>query len=81
MVATCIVIVIGFSVLLLSAFTPMRTFGGLTAIGLVLARVCDVVVMPFLLRLVADQRRAPHHAETIVSRPVAGAGAGTLHAG
>jgi uncharacterized membrane protein YdfJ with MMPL/SSD domain len=81
MVATCIVIVIGFSVLLLSSFTPMRTFGGLTAIGLVLAMVCDVLVQPFLLQLVADQTRAPHHADTIVSRTVAGAGAGTLHAG
>ena len=31
MIATCVVIVIGFSVLLLSSFTPMRTFGGMTA--------------------------------------------------
>ena len=79
MVATCVVIVIGFSVLLLSSFTPMRTFGGLTAIGLVLAMICDVLVLPFLLLLVADQTRAPHHADTIVSGTVAGAG--TLHAG
>jgi predicted RND superfamily exporter protein len=81
MVATCVVIVIGFSVLLLSSFTPMRTFGGLTAVGLVLAMVCDVLVLPFLLLLVADQTRAPHHADTIVSDPIARAGAGTVHAG
>ena len=41
MIATCVVIVIGFSVLLASAFTPMRTFGGMTAVGLVLAMLCD----------------------------------------
>ena len=45
MVATCVVIVIGFSVLLLSSFTPMRTFGGMTALGLVLAMLCDVFVL------------------------------------
>jgi uncharacterized protein len=64
MVATCIVIVLGFSVLLASSFTPMRTFGGLTAIGLVLAMVCDVMVLPFLLLFVADTAKAPHHENT-----------------
>jgi uncharacterized membrane protein YdfJ with MMPL/SSD domain len=79
MVATCVVIVLGFSVLLLSSFTPMRTFGGLTAIGLVLAMLCDVFVLPFLLLLVADKTRASHHADTILPGAVAGADA--VHAG
>ena len=72
MVVTCVVIVLGFSVLLLSSFTPMRTFGGLTAIGLVLAMACDVLVLPFLLLLVADRRKALHHAVTIVADAVPG---------
>ncbi len=49
MIATCAVIVMGFSVLLASAFTPMRTFGGMTAVGLVLAMLCDLFVLSFLL--------------------------------
>jgi predicted RND superfamily exporter protein len=49
MIATCLVIVIGFSVLLASAFTPMRTFGGMTAVGLVLAMLCDLFILSFLL--------------------------------
>ena len=44
MVGTCVVIVIGFSVLLLSSFTPMRTFGGMTALGLVAAMLCDLFI-------------------------------------
>jgi predicted RND superfamily exporter protein len=79
MVATCVVIVLGFSVLLLSSFTPMRTFGGLTAVGLVLAMLCDVFVLPFILLLIADKTRAPHHADTILPGTVAGADA--VHAG
>jgi uncharacterized protein len=79
MVATCVVIAMGFSVLLLSSFVPMRTFGGLTAVGLVLAMVCDVLVLPFLLLLLAAKPKAIHHADTIVSGPVAGADA--MHAG
>ena len=59
MVATCLVIVIGFSVLLASSFTPMRTFGGLTAVGLVLAMLCDVFVSPFLLLAFSRQDEGP----------------------
>ena len=83
MVATCVVIVLGFSVLLLSSFTPMRTFGGLTAVGLVLAMACDVLVLPFLLLLVADKTKALHHADTMVSDAVSGTvpDADALHAG
>jgi len=79
MVATCVVIVLGFSVLLLSSFTPMRTFGGLTAVGLVLAMACDVLILPFLLLLVADKTKALHHADTIVPGTVPGAD--VIHAG
>ena len=55
MIATCVVIVIGFSVLLASAFTPMRTFGGMTAVGLVLAMLCDLFVLSFLLLAFSGQ--------------------------
>jgi predicted RND superfamily exporter protein len=79
MVATCVVIVIGFSVLLLSSFIPMRTFGGLTAVGLVLAMACDVLILPFLLLLAANKTKVVHHADTILSGPVADAD--VLHAG
>jgi uncharacterized protein len=83
MVATCVVIVLGFSVLLASSFTPMRTFGGLTAIGLVLAMVCDVLVLPFLLLFVADTSKAPHHADTTVPHAISDpvADADVIHAG
>jgi predicted RND superfamily exporter protein len=49
MIATCIVIVIGFSVLLGSAFTPLRMFGGMTALGIALAMLCDLFILSFLL--------------------------------
>jgi hypothetical protein len=61
MVATCVVIVIGFSVLLLSAFTPMRTFGGMTAVGLVLAMLCDLFVLSFLLLAFTRTSNGLHH--------------------
>jgi predicted RND superfamily exporter protein len=56
-VATCIVIVIGFGMLLLSSFTPMRTFGGMTAMGLALAMLCDIFLLPFLLVVFRRERR------------------------
>ena len=65
MVATCVVIVIGFSVLLLSSFTPMRTFGGMTALGLVLAMLCDVFVFPFLLLAFPGKAKEIRHAEDV----------------
>jgi predicted RND superfamily exporter protein len=63
MIATCIVIVIGFSVLLASAFTPMRTFGGMTAIGLVLAMLCDLFVLSFLLIAFSGTTNGLNYAE------------------
>jgi uncharacterized protein len=74
MIATCVVIVIGFSVLLASAFTPMRTFGGMTALGLVLAMLCDLFVLSFLLIAFSDTTNGLDHVETTV------AGAGVMHA-
>ena len=81
MVATCVVIVIGFSVLLLSSFTPMRTFGGMTALGLVAAMLCDVFVFPFLLLAFPGKAKEIRHAEAVDNRadavvPAAG-GAGS----
>jgi predicted RND superfamily exporter protein len=74
MIATCIVIVIGFSVLLVSAFIPMRTFGGLTAVGLVLAMLCDLFVLSFLLLALPPKTNGLQYAEDTV------AGTGALHA-
>ncbi len=68
MVGTCVVIVIGFSVLLLSSFTPMRTFGGMTALGLVLAMLCDVFVFPFLLLAFPGKAKELRHAHTAADR-------------
>ena len=74
MIATCVVIVLGFSVLLASAFTPMRTFGGMTALGLVLAMLCDLFVLSFLLVAFSGRTKGLHHAEDSV------AGSGVAHA-
>jgi predicted RND superfamily exporter protein len=77
MIATCVVIVIGFSVLLASAFTPMRTFGGMTAMGLVLAMLCDVFVLSFLLITFSGTTNGLLHAQDTV----AGAGVIPAHGG
>ena len=74
-IATCIVIVIGFSVLLTSAFIPMRTFGGLTAVGLILAMLCDLLVLSFLLLAFSGRTNGLHYAEN----PVAPSGAVSVH--
>jgi predicted RND superfamily exporter protein len=74
MIATCIVIVIGFSVLLASAFIPMRTFGGLTAVGLVLAMLCDLFVLSFLLLALSRKTNGLQYADDTV------AGTGAVHA-
>lgn len=63
MIATCVVIATGFSVLLLSAFIPMRTFGGLTAIGLVLAMLCDLFILSFLLLTFSSRTKGLVYAE------------------
>jgi predicted RND superfamily exporter protein len=71
MIATCVVIVIGFSVLLGSAFTPMRTFGGMTAVGLVLAMLCDLLVLSFLLLALSGRTNGLQYAEDTVADAVA----------
>jgi uncharacterized protein len=65
MIATCIVIVFGFSVLLASAFIPMRMFGGLTAIGLLLAMLCDLFVLSFLLLALPRKTNGLQYADTV----------------
>jgi uncharacterized protein len=67
MFATCVVIVIGFSVLLVSSFIPMRTFGGLTAIGLVLAMLCDLFILSFLLLAFSSRANGLQYAENAVA--------------
>jgi predicted RND superfamily exporter protein len=74
MIATCVVIVIGFSVLLVSSFIPMRTFGGLTAIGLVLAMLCDLFILSFLLLAFSSRANGLQYAENAVAT------AGVVHA-
>ena len=49
MLATSMVIAAGFSVLLLSSFTPMQVFGSFTALGIVLATLFDGALLPLLL--------------------------------
>jgi uncharacterized protein len=73
-VATCIVIVIGFTMLLLSSFTPIRTFGAMTALGIALAMLCDVFLLPFLLVAFRGKPRI-RHMETAVAH------AGAIQAG
>lgn len=68
-IATCTVIVVGFSTLLLSSFVPMRTFGGLTALGLIFAMCCEVVVLPFLLLAIPATAKDQEDAQAPVSRP------------
>lgn len=68
-IATCTVIVLGFSALLLSSFVPMRTFGGLTALGLIVAMCCEVVVLPFLLLAIPATVKDQEDAKARVSRP------------
>ena len=75
MIATCVVIVTGFAVLLGSAFTPMRTFGAMTALGLVLAMLCDLFVLSFLLIAFSGRTKGVHHAEDAV----AGGGVADAH--
>jgi predicted RND superfamily exporter protein len=74
MIATCVVIVIGFSVLLASAFTPMRTFGGMTAVGLVLAMLCDLFVLSFLLIAFPGTTNGLNYAKDTLADP------GVVHA-
>jgi predicted RND superfamily exporter protein len=71
-VATCLVIVIGFMMLLLSSFTPMRTFGGMTAVGLALAMLCDVFLLPFLF--IVFRRRPGQRVSVTVSERALPAG-------
>ena len=49
---TSILICVGFAVLLSSAFTPIQSFGLFTVLGIILAAVSDVFLLPPLLRFV-----------------------------
>jgi len=71
MIATCVVIVIGFSVLLASAFTPMRTFGGMTGAGQAVAMLCDLFVLSFMLIAFSATTNGLHHEkDTLAGRDV-----------
>lgn len=53
---TSVVLAVGLSIHLLSSFPPLRVLGGLGAFVIVLAWVCDLVVLPPLLRWTAFVR-------------------------
>ncbi len=50
MILTSVLIAAGFSVLLISSFVPMQIFGGFTALGVTLAALVDIFVLPLLVR-------------------------------
>jgi hypothetical protein len=49
-VATTWIIAAGFAVLMLAPFRPLMYFGGLTVLAVVVALVCDLALLPALLR-------------------------------
>lgn len=51
MLMTSVLIASGFAVLLLSSFTPMQVFGGLTAVGVALAALFDIFILPLLISI------------------------------
>ena len=57
MLVTSMVIAAGFSVLLLSSFTPMQVFGSFTALGIVLATLFDGGLLPLLILAFAVRTR------------------------
>jgi predicted RND superfamily exporter protein len=57
-VFTCIVLGLGFGVLLLSEFQPSAHFGGLTALTITIALAADLILLPALLRA-SGRLRAP----------------------
>lgn len=54
--ANSVILVFGFSALSLSAFWPNATLGLLTAMGIVAALICDLLLLPPLLMLVDRDR-------------------------
>ncbi|TVQ95283.1 MAG: hypothetical protein EA398_17970 [Deltaproteobacteria bacterium] len=56
-VLTCVSLVLGFGVMLLSAFVPVRRFGELIAVTVVGVLIGTLVVLPALITLFAPRRR------------------------
>ena len=50
-VATTVILLAGFAVVLLSDIPPIRSFGILTCVGIIAALVADLIFLPVLLRL------------------------------
>ncbi len=56
-VYTSIVLALGFSVLMLASFAPVTHFGMLAALVVVIALVCDLVLLPAVVGLVGVERK------------------------
>ncbi|MGB0680745.1 MAG: MMPL family transporter, partial [Polyangiales bacterium] len=52
-----LVLAAGFGVCALSDFRPTARFGGVTALGVLLALLADLVLLPALLALAGDRRK------------------------
>jgi uncharacterized protein len=61
-VFTCIVLGLGFGVLLLSEFRPSAHFGGLTALTIAIALAADLLLLPALLHATGRLRAPVAHA-------------------
>jgi predicted RND superfamily exporter protein len=55
-IVTCTILVAGFGVCALSDFAPLARFGALSSVGLVLALLCDLLVVPALFGAGETQR-------------------------
>ncbi len=58
-ILTCLSLVLGFGVLLLSAFPPVRRFGELIAVTVVGCLLATIIVLPPLLKIGTPARRPP----------------------
>lgn len=56
MIASSLIVSIGFTALLLADFRPLIYFGGLTIVAIFVALVCDLVWLPALLRLLMQKK-------------------------
>jgi predicted RND superfamily exporter protein len=57
MLATCLMITCGFSVLMVSSFVPIQVFGLFTALGILCATLCDVLLLTLLLLMYSRRGR------------------------
>ena len=56
-VATSLIISAGFAVLLLAPFTPLIYFGGLTIVAVMMALICDLSLLPALIKILVTDKK------------------------